>query len=164
MFSSEIKWKSENFFYSHTPILHACHVSDDRSRSILCIIIIFTIFFLCPVVHGLLFCKYLSLMWLNFILSHWDFIAPIIYSNAIFLHNNASEKNGSFIEEIWGKYGLISMSLEAEIYYTKPTLMMLRVFLSMMFQLLWIIKVHFSTFSSYWSMYFCELKLYPLTG
>lgn len=27
-----------------------------------------------------------------------------------------------------GKYGLISMSLEAEIYYTKPTLIMLLVF------------------------------------
>lgn len=29
-----------------------------------------------------------------------------------------------------------------------------------MFQLLWIIKVHFSTFSLYWSMYFCELNFY----
>lgn len=74
-------------FYSHTPILHACHVSDDRSRSMICIIFIIYIFFFFvrPVVHhGLLFCEYLSLTWLNFILSHWDFIAPIIYSNAIF--------------------------------------------------------------------------------
>lgn len=149
------KWnqvEKVRIFYSHTPILHACHVSDDRSRSMICIIFIIYIFFFFvrPVVHhGLLFCEYLSLTWLNFILSHWDFIAPIIYSNPIFLHNNASEKNGSFIEEIWGyKKGLISMSLEAEIYYTKPTLIMLLVFFcqwcSSFYGLLKYILVHFN--------------------
>lgn len=43
MFSSEIKVEKWEFFffYSHTPILHACHVSDGRSRSMICIIIFF---------------------------------------------------------------------------------------------------------------------------
>lgn len=140
------KWplKKEN---SHTPILHVCHVSDDRKKVyvLFLIIIYFSLF-------ALLFMDFslqisLSLTWLNFILGHWDFIAPIIYSNAIFFLHNASEKWVFYRRNMGEKQGMISMSLEAEIYYTKPTLIMLHVFFcqwcSSFYGLLKYILVHF---------------------